>query len=147
VELDAGGGRAVGIQRDEDLDHAIVSSRLRHDLQQEADAVAIDEELFFVEVGDVGQPTGKLVCRRLVLPAQAEEAREAFGGTFLAEQACAQCGQHVCSRCRCSVARRGGGPRLEGTQSLGDRRSVLGGGLALLQLLRMGPCVGVPGVR
>ena len=61
VKLDAGGGRAVRVQRDQHLGHAFVSTRLRHHLQHETQTVPIDEELLGGEVGRVGEPGGELL--------------------------------------------------------------------------------------
>jgi len=63
VELDARARRAVGVQRDQHLSHAFIRARLRHDLQHEAQAIAVDEDLFIGEVGGVGQPRCELLCR------------------------------------------------------------------------------------
>ena len=45
------------------LGHPLVGTGLRHDLQQEADAVPVDEEPFVGQVGGVGQPGGELLGR------------------------------------------------------------------------------------
>ena len=75
VELDARVGWAVRVERHQHVDHAVVGAALRHDLQEEAHAVLVDEQLLLVEVGDVGQPAGELVGGRFVLVPEREQAR------------------------------------------------------------------------
>jgi hypothetical protein len=65
VELDAGAGRAVGIERDQDFRHALVGARLGHEFEHDAHAVAVDEDFFGGEIGGVGQPVGELLGRRI----------------------------------------------------------------------------------
>ncbi len=65
VKLDAGAGRAVGIERDQDFRHALVGARLRHEFEHDAHAVAVDEDFFGGEIGGIGQPVGELLGRRI----------------------------------------------------------------------------------
>ena len=75
VELNAGAGRAVGIERDQDFRHALVGARLRHEFEHDAHAVAVDEDLFGGEIGGVGQPVGELLGGRLHGTAEGEALR------------------------------------------------------------------------
>jgi hypothetical protein len=75
VELQTGSGRAVRIERDQDLGHALVGPRLGHHFQHEAQAVAVHEEAFRCEIGGVGQPGGELLRGRVGLPTEQEVAR------------------------------------------------------------------------
>jgi hypothetical protein len=72
VELDAGAGRAVGVERDQDFRHALVGAGLGHEFQQETHAVAVHENLLGGEVGGVGQPVCELLGWRLHGPAEGE---------------------------------------------------------------------------
>jgi hypothetical protein len=63
VELDAGAGRAVGVERDQHFRHALVGARLRHQFEHDAHAVAVDENLLGGEIGGIGQPVGELFGR------------------------------------------------------------------------------------
>ena len=88
VELQAGVRRAVGVERNQHLSHALVGARLRHHFQKKAHAVAVHEELLFGEVGRVGQPAGELFGRRVCWQREGEEqcraelAGRRFGGGY-----------------------------------------------------------------
>src|SRR5260370_42392671 len=60
-KLNAGPFRAGGVEREQDLDHALVRTRLWHQLDHEPKRVAIDKDLVLRRIRNVGQPRGELI--------------------------------------------------------------------------------------